>query len=75
MRELAFLNKGITITFIDSSQKKKKTEKFKYEGGVLEFVEYLDTKEKNYLIKMEMIFLKSLSISRVKKKILKLNVL
>tara|TARA_Y100001970_G_scaffold22863_1_gene26538 strand:+ start:5204 stop:7267 length:2064 start_codon:yes stop_codon:yes gene_type:complete len=44
MRELAFLNKGITISFIDNSQKKEKIEKFRYEGGVLEFVEYLDTK-------------------------------
>ena len=66
MRELAFLNKGVTITFVDDSQKEK-AEKFKY-GGVLEFVEYLDTKRKNYLIKMEMIFLKSLSILKVKRK-------
>ncbi len=44
MRELAFLNKGIKITFIDASQKKEKIDEFKYEGGVLEFVEYLDQK-------------------------------
>ena len=44
MRELAFLNKGIKITFIDGSQKKEKINEFKYEGGVLEFVEYLDSK-------------------------------
>ena len=44
MRELAFLNKGIKIIFIDSSQKKEKIDEFKYEGGVLEFVEYLDLK-------------------------------
>jgi len=44
MRELAFLNKGIKITFIDASQKKEKIDQFKYEGGVLEFVEYLDEK-------------------------------
>ncbi len=42
MRELAFLNKGIKITFIDNSQKKNKTENFKFDGGVLEFVEFLD---------------------------------
>ncbi len=30
MRELAFLNKGIKITFVDSSQKKKKTQNFQY---------------------------------------------
>ena len=44
MRELAFLNKGIKITFIDSSQKKEKTYEFKYNGGILEFVEFLDEK-------------------------------
>jgi DNA gyrase subunit B len=44
MRELAFLNKGIKITFIDGNQKKEKVNEFKYEGGVLEFVEYLDEK-------------------------------
>ena len=44
MRELAFLNKGIKIIFIDESQKKEKTSEFKYEGGVLEFVQFLDEK-------------------------------
>ncbi len=44
MRELAFLNKGIKITFVDGSQKKEKTEEFRYEGGVLEFVDFLDDK-------------------------------
>ena len=44
MRELAFLNKGINISFTDSSQKKEKTINFKFEGGVLEFVEFLDEK-------------------------------
>ncbi len=44
MRELAFLNKGIKITFIDGSQKKEKINEFKFEGGVLEFVDYLDNK-------------------------------
>ena len=44
MRELAFLNKGIKIIFTDLSQKKEKTEEFKYDGGVLEFVDFLDEK-------------------------------
>ncbi len=44
MRELAFLNKGIKITFVDSSQKKEKTQDFKFDGGVSEFVEFLDEK-------------------------------
>ncbi len=44
MRELAFLNKGIKITFIDDSQKKEKISEFKYDGGLIEFVDYLDEK-------------------------------
>ena len=44
MRELAFLNKGIKIIFVDGSQKKEKTQDFKFDGGVLEFVEFLDEK-------------------------------
>jgi len=44
MRELAFLNKGIKITFIDSSKKNDKTQEFKFDGGVLEFVDFLDDK-------------------------------
>ena len=44
MRELAFLNKGIQINFIDGSKKKEKKNEFKFEGGVLEFVEFLDEK-------------------------------
>jgi DNA gyrase subunit B len=44
MRELAFLNKGIKVIFSDLSQKKEKREEFKFDGGVLEFVEFLDIK-------------------------------
>ena len=44
MRELAFLNKSVKITFIDKSQKKEKIQEFKFDGGVLEFVEFLDEK-------------------------------
>jgi DNA gyrase subunit B len=51
MRELAFLNKGIKIYFIDASQKKEKTYEFKFDGGVLEFVEFLDEKREKLLNK------------------------
>ncbi len=44
MRELAFLNKSLKITFTDSSLKKEKIYEFKYDGGVIEFVEFLDEK-------------------------------
>ena len=47
LRELAFLNKGIKIIINDHSQKKIKTSEFKFEGGILEFVDHLCTnKEK-----------------------------
>jgi DNA gyrase subunit B len=44
MRELAFLNKGVKIIFIDGNEKKEKVNEFKFDGGVLQFVEYLDLK-------------------------------
>ena len=39
MRELAFLNKGLKLNLKIKS--KKKNEEFKYDSGVLEFVEFL----------------------------------
>ena len=42
MRELAFLNKSLSITLLDKTQKKDKEYKNKYDGGVQEFVEFLD---------------------------------
>ena len=44
MRELAFLNKGIKIYINDLTQKKPKKIEFKFDGGLLEFVNYLDEK-------------------------------
>ncbi len=44
MRELAFLNKGIKIIFIDGSHKKEKVQNFKFDGGIIEFVEFIDQK-------------------------------
>ncbi len=44
MRELAFLNKGIRIILNDLTQKKIKSQEFKFEGGINEFVEFLDEK-------------------------------
>lgn len=52
MRELAFLNKGIKIFFCGcKSKKKKKKYEFKFDGGVLEFVEFLDEKREKLLNK------------------------
>jgi len=44
MRELAFLNKGTKIVINDLTQKKLKSIEFKFNGGILEFVEFLDEK-------------------------------
>lgn len=40
IRELAFLNKGIELNFIDERVDKKHT--YKYDGGIISFVEYLN---------------------------------
>ena len=44
LRELAFLNKGIKINLIDKINKKVRSEEFQYDGGIAEFVEFLDEK-------------------------------
>ncbi|MFT7636945.1 MAG: DNA gyrase subunit B [Candidatus Omnitrophota bacterium] len=41
LRELAFLNKGLCIVLIDEREEKK-TEEFKYAGGIAEFVQELN---------------------------------
>jgi len=51
MRELAFLNKGIKITINDLNQKKEKIIEFKFDGGVLEFVNFLDEKREKLINK------------------------
>jgi len=51
MRELAFLNKGIKITINDLNQKKQKIIEFKFDGGVSEFVDFLDEKREILLNK------------------------
>lgn len=43
-REMAFLNKGIKIEFID--ERKDLKEVFHYEGGIKSFVEFINTKKK-----------------------------
>ena len=42
LRELAFLNRGITITFSDERNVERETVRFFYEGGISSFVSYLN---------------------------------
>ncbi len=44
LRELAFLNKGIKITILDKRLPTEKRHEFMFEGGVKEFVQYLNKK-------------------------------
>tara|TARA_Y100000590_G_scaffold269796_1_gene302974 strand:+ start:1025 stop:3082 length:2058 start_codon:yes stop_codon:yes gene_type:complete len=53
MRELAFLNKGLKINLNDLSQKKPKNLEFQFDGGILEFVEFLDEKREKLKNKNE----------------------
>ncbi len=50
-REMAFLNSKITIIFYDSRNADKKESKFHYEGGIGEFVKYLDKSKKSLIEK------------------------
>ena len=53
MRELAFLNKGVSIILSDETTAKKKEYKFKFDGGVTEFVKYINTKKQIFVNKNE----------------------
>jgi len=64
MRELAFLNKSLTITLLDKTGKKEKQYINKYDGGIQEFVEFLDNKKKALLNKNDLdLFKKPIYIS------------
>ncbi len=43
LRELAFLNPDVTLEITDLRDKQEQTEKFHYEGGLMEFVKYTDS--------------------------------
>ena len=64
MRELAFLNKGLCIILVDKTGKKEKEYKNKYEGGIQEFVEFLDKNKKTLVNKNDLsLFKKPIYIS------------
>ena len=54
-RELAFLNKGVNIHFIDDTEKDREDVHFNYKGGLSSFVEYLN-ENKNGLFKPPIFF-------------------
>ncbi|MCL2821671.1 MAG: DNA topoisomerase (ATP-hydrolyzing) subunit B [Firmicutes bacterium] len=49
LREVAYLNKGLSVTIIDERKGQERTEAFKFDGGILDFVEYLN-RSKNILL-------------------------
>lgn len=54
LRELAFLNKGIEITLVDEREQGKE-DRYYYEGGIVEFVSFLNTNKK--MLHPEVIYL------------------
>ena len=46
LRELAFLNKGVEISIVDQRTAKAKSHKFKFDGGVRSFIEYINKNKK-----------------------------
>jgi len=70
MRELAFLNKGLSIILIDKTGKKEKEYKNKYEGGIQEFVDFLDKNKTSLVNKNDLsLFKKPIYISGSKDRV------
>ena len=70
MRELAFLNKGICINLIDDTSSKSKEYKYKFDGGLTEFVKYINQKKPILINKNEKeVFKKPISIIGTKNNI------
>ncbi len=64
MRELAFLNKGINLTLIDKTSSKIKKYENKFDGGILEFVQFINQKKPTLFNKNEKpVFKKPIYIS------------
>jgi len=70
MRELAFLNKGISIILTDNTPAKPKEYINKYEGGILEFVEFINQKKPELVNKNEIaVFKKPIFVIAEKEKV------
>ena len=71
MRELAFLNKGVSITLIDDTGSKAKEFLNKYDGGIIEFVEFLNQKKPQLVNKNEVaVFKKPIFVTAEKDKVI-----
>ncbi len=67
IRELAFLNKGIAIKLIDNTSKKIREFIHKYDGGILEFVKYVNSKKPTLINKNDKeVFKKPVYVSATK---------
>ena len=70
MRELAFLNKGISIILKDNASSKPKEYVNKYEGGILEFVKFIDQKKPQLVNKNEVaVFKKPIFVNAEKDRV------
>tara|TARA_B100000963_G_scaffold360753_1_gene392890 strand:+ start:3203 stop:5257 length:2055 start_codon:yes stop_codon:yes gene_type:complete len=70
LRELAFLNKGVSINLFDETGTKTKEYKNKYDGGVIEFVQFINRKKPILVNKNEkQVFKKPIFVSGVKNNI------
>ena len=70
MRELAFLNKGISIILTDNTSAKSKEYVNKYEGGIVEFVEFINQKKPQLINKNEAaIFKKPVFVTAEKERV------
>ncbi len=71
MRELAFLNKGLTIILVDKTGKKEKKFENKFDGGIQEFVDFIDKNKKALVNKNDLsLFKKPIYISGSKDSII-----
>lgn len=55
LREVAYLNKGLTIHLIDNREGQERKETFHFAGGILDFVDYLN-KAKNTILSKTLYF-------------------
>ena len=70
MRELAFLNKGIIIILKDNTSSKPKEYVNKHEGGILEFVKFIDQKKPQLVNKNEVaVFKKPIFVNAEKDRV------